>query len=921
MRKILILIIVVFTAFGRLGAQSLVGAEYYFDSDPGVGNGTPLSITTGDSIDETHPIDMSGLGVGFHNIFVRVRDDLGRWSLVRRHLFYIYDETYTDLSVTQPDLTGFEYFFDMDMGVGTGTWVPSAAGSTLTEAVDFSTDGLGAGFHQLFVRARDASGRWGQYTRHLFYVFDDTYMDLTELRSKIVAAEYYFDKDTVQRGQGIPLNITEGNEVEWSGGIPVEGLEAGDHTLFIRVQDSVGMWSIVGAKQFSVVGLTSITNSPICQGSADGEATVRIIGGKAPYTFLWDDPEQQSDSTATGLKAGEYTVTVTDAEGAIIRETVEITEYDTIKIDIETSDTDCKKAQGSAKADASGDNPPFKYLWTIDSEHADEQFISGLRSGFYEVTVADAKGCQNKAVATINDIGGPVIDVKDRVQHLICAGDADGIIDPIVTGGSGSLTYLWSNGATSKTIVDLKAGTYDLTVIDDSACIATASVAVLEPPPLTFSSTVTDADCGSQNGAVTINASGGNGQYFYYWDGESFPATRTGLGAGVYEVTVIDREGCSGITQAVVNEKGAPTVNVTAVNQASCGANDGSVLIAVGGGTGKYTFDWKDETGATIWTDEDLINVGPGIYSVSVSDGSGCNAYATATIQAELPPTEPICLVTVDSTGTKNVIVWSKIHGGNGIDGYIVYRETTSSGVYDSIAYIPYDSLSMYTDESADPEVKSWRYRLATVNECGVKSRLSEPHKTMHLTINLGLAGRINLIWSPYQGFEPKDGNYKIYRYTPGIGLDMIDTQVSSDDPIVQFVDTNPPDGDIWYYVVAEHPTGCTLLKASTLNSSRSNRKYKLKVVSARPFMDLYNLVVYPNPSTGTFKLALDMEGTEDLDVRVFDLSGKIIYRDEIRNPGGRLEHTIDLSGYEKGIYQLNLRTDRGIYNKVLVIQ
>lgn len=929
MKKILILIIFNITAFLPLTAQSLVDAEYYFDSDPGVGNGVPLTIVSGDSIEETKTIDASALGPGFHNLFIRVRDDLGRWSLVRRHLFYIFDDTHVELSTTQADLAGFEYFFDRDKGAGTGIWVPSATGSELTQAVNFSTSGIGPGFHQLLVRAKDASGKWGQYSRHLFYVFDDAHIDLTKIRSKIVAAEYYFDKDTVPRGQGMGLNITEGNEVEWSGGIPVDGLTAGEHTLFIRVQDSAGMWSIVFAEQFSIVGLTTVTNSPICQGSSDGEATVGIIGGKPPFTYLWDDPEQQSGAKATGLKAGLYTVTVTDAEGAVIREQVEITEFDTIKIEIQTADTECKYANGSATAFVTGDNPPFDYVWA-GGLASTEASIYNLRAGIYEVTVTDAEGCQNKALATISDRDGPQISVT-TVQHLKCAGDANGIIVTQVTGGTEPYAISWSNGETSPVISNLKAGTYELTVIDDSTCMATKSIRVEQPQPITFSDSVVQADCGINNGSATVKVKGGTPDpdygYYFNWTGFTAPHTaiRTELNAGVYGVTVSDYNGCSAIKQVVVSEKDAPSVRITSVTQSACGQNDGSILLAVLGDPGLYTYDWRRvETGSSVGSARDLTNVGPGTYSVSVSDGSGCKTFATATIPAEKPPTEHICLVSVDdSLNNSNLIIWNKTHG-MGIVAYKLYRETTSAGVYDSIARIPFDSLSSFIDTLADPRVRSWRYKISAVNSCGVESRLSPSHKTMHLTINVGWLGEANLIWNHYEGYVPEDDNYKVWRHTPGIGWEMIgvaprDLKYSYN----SFTDLNPPAADLWYIVEAVRSPGCEPLKAATLNSSRSNRITKLKEApeSVKPFMDEYNLIVYPNPSEGKFRILMDMDYSDDLDIKVFDLSGKLVYLDELRELSQRLVHEIDLSQKGKGMYHLQLKTSKGVFNSILIVQ
>ncbi len=374
-----------------------------------------------------------------------------------------------------------------------------------------------------------------------------------------------------------------------------------------------------------------------------------------------------------------------------------------------------------------------------------------------------------------------------------------------------------------------------------------------------------------------------------------------------------------------VSEKGAPAVNVTSVTQSSCGNNDGSILLAVAGGTGSYVYSWTDEAGSPVGSSRDLTGVGPGVYSVSVSDGSGCYTYATATIPAETPMTELICLVTADTVADniRNVVVWNKTPG-QGIVGYKLYRETTSAGVFDSIAYIPVDSLSQYTDDFADPNVRSWRYKIATVNSCGVESRLSPPHKTIHLTLNLGLLNHINLIWNNYEGFEPLNGSYKIWRYTSGAGWEMINTVPVSNTNTNTYTDeTAPADADLWYFVEAERLSSCTALKAATYNASRSNRKTKLKSApeSVQAFIDEYRLLVYPNPGNGLFTVRMTMDRTENLNIKVFDLGGKLVYIQEFRGISEKVEQVVDLSGLEKGMYQLHLRTDRGLYNRMLVIQ
>jgi len=912
--------LIVSLSAGKIFSQTIDYAEYFFDSDPGVKEtGTteiPSLIMDGDSVVKNFDFDASSLGIGYHWLTIRVQDDIGRWSIAGSHKFYIYDDSYTDLTQPPADITGFEYLIDNETGAGTGTWISATmSGDSAIKTTDIPTAGFSPGYHKLIVRSKDTDGLWSTAVARKFYIYDTTYTSLTREPSKLVAAEYYFDEDTIPQGQGNSLSITSGDEVQWTGNISVEGLLSGKHVLFIRVKDSVGLWSLAYAKPFNVVDLTIETNSPICQGTSDGKAKVTVEGGTPPFTYLWDDPFQQTTDSVTGLSVGTYTVTVTDAEGAILKEPVTITEYDTIQINITTSDTECNEANGSATATASGENPPFDYLWTSGSE---EQSASELRSGVHVVTVTDNAGCANTAVATINDIGGPEITVQ-AIQHLKCAGDADGIIDINVSGGTPPYIYYWSNGEITQDVMNLKAGTYEIIVTDANGCLAAKSIRVEAPQPLTFALSVNPSECGLTTGSATVSVSGGTIPYSYAWEGFSAPhsATRENLGAGVYSVTVTDKNNCSAITRVAVSESGAPTVNIISVIQSTCGNTDGQILISVTGGTGSYTYDWKKE-GVSVSTSKNLTGVGPGEYNLVVSDGSGCMTYAAATIPAELPPTQQICLVTVDTVSNKNLVVWTK-NAGLGIVSYKIYRETTSAGVFDLIATRPYDSLSSFTDILADPTIRSWRYKISAVDGCGNESRLSAPHKTMHLTINVGILNSFNLIWNHYEGFVPYNNSYNIWRWSNGTWT-MIDVVPSN---LNSYTDFDAPEGLLWYYVEAVHPTGCTPTKAGTLNSSRSNRQSRLKYGEGidNPFTNLYNLRIYPNPGTGIFNLSMENLVSEDLDVKVFDLSGRMVYINQLSNQRDKIELQIDLSGYAEGIYHLYLQTDKGIFNRLLIIE
>jgi len=915
--KVLLIIIIGLLSFGTLFSQTITYAEYFFDNDPGVrGVGTheisPLTFI-GDSANFN--FSTAGLTEGYHWLTIRVRDDLGRWSIANSHKFYIYDDSPWPTPPPPGDIIGFEYLFDDDTGAGTGTWTPATMdGDSAYIELDVPTAGLSEGYHQLLVRTKDENGNWSTGFTHKIYVYDTTYKDLRVEPSRLMAAEYFFDKDTVPNGQGTPLNITPGDEVEWTGKISVEGLNEGEHFLFVRVKDSLGIWSMAFAKPFNVVNLSVETNSPVCTGSNDGWAKVTLEGGTPPFTYLWDDEFQQKTDSASGLAPGTYTVIVTDSEGAIVKETVEITAYDPIYLSVTTDNTECNIAGGSATVQVdSGGIGPFTYLWT-GGDKPDEKSVTNLRSGIYYVTVTDNRGCSNTAIATINDENGPQISL-DAIQHLDCAGDADGAIDVSISGGSGGYSVQWSNGETSQDIINLTAGTYEITVYDDQMCRGSESFVIEEPDAITFKLSVLPSDCNQSTGGATVSVYGGTYPYYYSWSSGGFEATETGLAAGVYTVTVTDENGCEADTKVAVSDKDAPVVNVTEIVESTCGNLDGEIhIIVAGGATGIYTFSWmKDEV--EVGTSEDLIGVGPGDYNVTVRDGT-CKTLATATIPAELPPTDQICLVTVDTATGKNLIAWEKT-AGEGIISYNIYRETSQAGVYDLITNWPFDSLSQYTDIFADPSVRSWRYKISALDDCGQESRLSAYHKTMHLTLNLGIGGVVNLIWNHYEGFIPFEGSYLIWRLG-GTGWEHIATVPRT---LNSYTDQTPPAGVLWYYVEAVHPTGCTPLKAGTLNSSRSNRQSRLKTGVQEELNAEYNLRIYPNPSSGKFTLSMYLEKAENVDIRIYDLTGKLVYVSTFENYVDRFERDIDISQFASGIYHLTIKTDKGLFNYPLILE
>jgi hypothetical protein len=275
-------------------------------------------------------------------------------------------------------------------------------------------------------------------------------------------------------------------------------------------------------------------------------------------------------------------------------------------------------------------------------------------------------------------------------------------------------------------------------------------------------------------------------------------------------------------------------------------------------------------------------------------------------------------MVTVDTNTHTNMVVW-KNNGSGDVAYYNIYRESQAAGDYQLIGSRHADSLGVFTDPIADPFNRSWRYKLSAVDACGYESELSKPHKTIHLTRNLGTNDAVNLIWDQYEGFDFP--TYDIYKYLPATGWTYLTGIASSQS--TSYTDQPVPEEQVQYFIEIEPPGGsCEVSdrKAATLNSSRSNRKGKLKISTwTGSVVDLGRLDIYPNPSSGLYTLNLELANMSGAEMKVFDASGKLILHKKFSNLPQRLDSQIDLRGYEDGIYQVLLKAGNVLHQRTLI--
>lgn len=439
----------------------------------------------------------------------------------------------------------------------------------------------------------------------------------------------------------------------WSNGVTTQnlsGVPAGTYNL--NITDNVGCTFTLSAtvSEPAAINVTSLVTNVSCTGGSTGAIDITAVGGTAPYTYSWSTGATSED--LTGLTAGTYTVTVTDANSCTGNASIIVSAAGPLTLNVNVTNVSCNGAgNGSVNLTANGGTAPYTYLWNTGATTED---ISNLTPGTYSVTVTDAAGCSNTTNATVSQPSA--LTINSGVTNILCNGQSNGAINITISGGTGPYTYLWSNGDVTEDISGLAAGNYSVTVTDANNCTAVSGSTVTEPAVLTLNSINSNVSCnGGSDGSINLLVSGGMGPFQFNWSNGAVTEDLSGISAGNYSVTVTDANGCFDTLSAIITQPSALGLSVNTTNATCAGVNNGSIDLVITGGTGPYTYSWN--TGAAT---EDLSSLGAGNYTVTVTDDNGCSAnisttiLAPSTITLSTSSTPSVC---GGSTGTASVSV------------------------------------------------------------------------------------------------------------------------------------------------------------------------------------------------------------------------------------------------------------------------
>ena len=425
-----------------------------------------------------------------------------------------------------------------------------------------------------------------------------------------------------------------------------------------------------------VVAVSAVTDAT-CYNALNGGAAINVSGGTGPYTYSWM-PSGGNTSVASNLAAGNYTVTVTDATGCPASASMTVGQPSAINIGLTPTDTRCfGSTTGSVSLSVSGGQGFYNYVWTPGGFTTSS--LASVVADAYTVVVTDAIGCTSSATAVVND--PPVISGSINATAVLCHDGSDGTASVLASGGTGSLSYLWSpGGMTTSSVNNLSAGNYSVTITDANNCAISYNANVANASAMTLSFSSTPSSCSSPNGSASVTASGGSAPYLYLWQqtGET-TTTIQNLNSGVYFVTVTDANECVKTDSVFVDNSSGMTASVQSQQNVSCfGGANGSANLSATGGVSPYTYQWSPSGGSS----SSATGLTAGNYFITIHDATGCTSVQQVTITEPSALNASVANTAANCFGQSNGRASASVSGGVAPYTYL----WSPSGGTDSVA-------------------------------------------------------------------------------------------------------------------------------------------------------------------------------------------------------------------------------------------
>ncbi|CAM1353794.1 conserved hypothetical protein [Tenacibaculum halocynthiae] len=634
-----------------------------------------------------------------------------------------------------------------------------------------------------------------------------------------------------------------------------------------------------------------------CGTGNDWEIKTTVLGGTAPYTYLWNTGDNSSN--LTNVKAGSYALTVVDVNGCKITKEVkliaplnlEITELSL------ANPTGFGLSNGHIETSIKGGTAPYTYTWVASNGISlpSNLHLENLQKGTYELKVKDSKGCSTEKTFELSEPEKLEVSIK-RNSIISCNGSSNGEIEAVVNGGVKNYTYQWYKDGnatvigTTSTLSNLSGGTYYVIITDANNNIVTSSKYELKEPSILELKLTSDyVNCGIGNDwEVKSTISGGTAPYTYLWSTGDNTSNLKDIKTGAYKLTVVDVNGCkvsNNIT--IVLPEPLKLDDYSLINPTCYQGNDGEIKLEVAGGAMPYSYKWSNGS-----VSNTLNNLIEGTYSVIITDNKGCSITESfkitspEKIKLDLGKDVTLCKgqkIILDGSIKDGVnYSWTSSNGFTSTDSMV---EVNESGTYKVIS-TDKKGCSV-TDEiivkTTNTEISA-NFIVSTqvfVNESFIAVNVSspEPEESIWIVPNEGQI--IDESGSYVEVLFDKVGEYEITLVTRIGECEEYITKTI-------YVIENDTDKDV---------------KDST---------------GSQPMIK--DFVVYPNPSNGKFKLDVKLKKENKVNVRIFGM-----YKNNLisaKKLDGKSEYTIDYDlTLVTGIYVVLIESDKERLVKKIIIK
>lgn len=378
--------------------------------------------------------------------------------------------------------------------------------------------------------------------------------------------------------------------------------------------------SIILSEPTGITTTLTIQNHVICFGESNAKAKVSIVGGSAPYSYLWSNGNTLD--SVTNLNAGTKFVKILDSKNCTDSISFIITQPDTLKANFNLYHLKCNYSLGSIKVLGIGGTTPYTYSLNGGAFGTIDSFIN-LPGQVHSIDIKDANNCQTYYAQLLNT-PAPISAtyIKDSVK---CFGTNTGKITINAFGGTAPLSYFKNTVIQPNNIFsNLTQGSYLVEIFDANNCKKDTNLSIYQYPDITANYTLSNVKCyGSNTGSITISVNGGAGGYMYAQDLSSFVSsnTFTNLVAGTYNMKVRDQYLCQKSQNVTITQVDSMQISVNKTDNLCFGDAKGKFKLAVSGGTGSYLYSMN---GGVYGPSDSLVNLIANTYSYSVKDSNNC---------------------------------------------------------------------------------------------------------------------------------------------------------------------------------------------------------------------------------------------------------------------------------------------------------